>query len=91
MNFLLTILTMALAFPVMLVAGCRLLHLVIGVHRLIWIVLYLSAVFGAIACMGEASHGRATWPQILLLVFVAASLWVSRVTWRKGPPLFVER
>lgn len=91
MNYALDVIVAALAVPVCLASSCRLIYLHWRQHKPEYIVIYLGAAAGAIYALGEAWLLRAGIGIALLLASMAAHLWVSRVTWRKGPPLFVER
>lgn len=88
---ILSILAAVIAIPVLIAACCRLIPLHVATHKLGWIGLYLSFAVGSVASLGEASQFRASWPELLLLMGAAFHLWLSRMTWRTGPPHFVER
>lgn len=87
---ILSILAAAIAIPVLIAACCRLIPMHVATHKLGWIGLYLSFALGAVASLGEASQFRASWPELLLLAGSGFQIWLSRMTWRKGPPLFTR-
>lgn len=91
MNYILAAIVAAFAVPVAFTAGCRLISLHWKQHKLAYIVIYFSAAAGAIYSLGEAWRASAGMAELFLLASGAAHLWVSRVTWRTGPPHFVER
>ena len=88
---ILTVTTLALAVAVLLGAGCRLIHMNLRSHKVLWQAMFVFMGWGAIATIGEVSQGRVTWPAIFLLAAFALYLWGSRESWQAGPPEFMKK
>lgn len=88
---ILTLLTIALAAAVTLAAGCRLIHMNVKTHKPGWLVVFVTFATGGAAVVLEATQGRSSWAPVLFMVGIALYLWLSRSTWRTGPPSFMEK
>ncbi len=82
---------------VSIISACRLWHMHFSSHKALWWVLFISAGWfgflqmtdGIAAILVEAYEVD---PQGALgLIPLAAYLWGSRVSWRDGPPKYLER
>lgn len=91
MNILLSIFVLAIAIIVFGAAVCRLVHINVRTHKLLWVLVYALAALGALTAGLEATQFRAHWPTLILLFNVGLALWGSRVTWRDGAPKYMEK
>lgn len=91
-----TLATDALALSVGFAAVCRLSQLHIpryrGVgHKYGWVATYLVMAIGAVVALFDSAAGSAGWSTLTLLAACALWLWLSRISWRDGPPKYLER
>lgn len=90
-----SVVTEGVALCVAAAAICRLsgMHLITfdGVrHKAPWVAVYLSMLLGAINAVHEVVIGSPSAATLILLCGCGAYLWLSRVTWRAGPPEFMR-
>lgn len=90
-QFLLTLAMAAVALFVFLACVCRLRFLHQAHHKGVWVQSYYLLAFGAgwtgVECWVVEVHVS----QLLLLLGAALWLWGSRMSWRTGPPKYLER
>lgn len=91
-----TLATDGMALCVGFAAVCRLSQLHIpkykGVgHKPGWVITYLIMAIGAIVAFFESADGKAGWATLVLLTACAFWVWLSRISWRNGPPRYLER
>jgi hypothetical protein len=96
MTLAMTVTTEAAALAVGFAAVCRLSQLHVrrydGVaHRPGWVLTYLAMALGAVFVFFEAAQADLSAGVLILLVTCAMWLWLSRETWRGGPPKYLER
>lgn len=96
MTMMMTVTTEAAALAVGFAAVCRLSQLHVrrydGVaHRPGWVLTYLAMALGAVFAFFEAARSDLSAGVLILLVACAMWLWLSRETWRDGPPPYLQR
>lgn len=91
MTILLSVCVLVVAIIVFVAAICRLVHINVRTHKLLWVLVYALAALGALTAGLEATQFRAHAPTLLLLCNVGLALWGSRVTWRDGAPKYMEK
>lgn len=96
MTLAMTVTTEAAALAVGFAAVCRLSQLHVrryhGVaHRPGWVLTYLAMALGAVFAFFEAARSDLSAGVLILLVACAMWLWLSRETWRDGPPPYLQR
>jgi len=90
MNYIPLLFTVLLACAVLVASVCRLIGLHIHIHKSEYWGMFLSMAGGAVFAMHEVYEGRAPTSTQCLLSGAMLYLWVSRGTWRNGPPSFTR-
>jgi len=87
-------LTLAIAMAglfVFFASVCRLRFLHQAHHKGVWVQSYYLLAFGSGGLAVECWIYEVHFSQLLILLGAALWLWGSRMSWRTGPPKYLER
>ena len=90
-QFLLTLAIASVALFVFTASVCRLRFLHQKHHKGVWVQSYYLLAFGAAWAGVECWVVEVQMSQLLTLAGAALWLWGSRMSWRSGPPKYLER